>query len=416
VREGSPETGTIERELDDTRTRLDATIGALQQRLAPGSMVDQAVEYFKEGGGVEFSRNLGRTMRDNPMPVALIGVGLGWLMLSSTRSNGHADTGGWRNRRWMRGSRFGGGLDHDMYGRDSDRWGEHTDTSVHQPMPYEAAAHDDLATKAHIAGTRVERAEGESEDLFQDRVHAARGSVLGVTRNEGEESHSFRQRVQEAMQSAAARVRSMAEDVGSAAGHLAGRGQSAARGLYEHGHSAYGEIRSRAGSAAGQVRGIGERTIDYVQEQPLLLGAIGVTVGAVIGMLVPASRYERRLAGSLRGQLSDSAREAASEAARGVGRVAEAVLDTAHDASRREGFTDVSGSGMAAAARERVADTAGRARHVVEETAAAGREALERELSGNGEKKKAAEGSAEGNGGPSVPERPAEHGTRPPSI
>ena len=46
---GWTDTGEIERELEDTRSRLDATIGALQQKLAPGPMVDQAVEYFTRG-------------------------------------------------------------------------------------------------------------------------------------------------------------------------------------------------------------------------------------------------------------------------------------------------------------------------------------------------------------------------------
>ena len=41
--DGSTTTGEIERELDDTRSRLDATIDALQQKLAPGSMVEEAV-------------------------------------------------------------------------------------------------------------------------------------------------------------------------------------------------------------------------------------------------------------------------------------------------------------------------------------------------------------------------------------
>ena len=56
--EGSVDTERIERELDDTRSRLDATIGALQHKLAPATMVDQAVEYFTEGGGVELGRSL----------------------------------------------------------------------------------------------------------------------------------------------------------------------------------------------------------------------------------------------------------------------------------------------------------------------------------------------------------------------
>ena len=64
MNEGSTDTGELKRELAQTRSRLDSTIGVLQQKLAPGTMVDQAVEYFTEGGGVELGRNLGRSMRD----------------------------------------------------------------------------------------------------------------------------------------------------------------------------------------------------------------------------------------------------------------------------------------------------------------------------------------------------------------
>lgn len=410
MREGSLETGRIERELDHTRSRLDATIGALQEKLAPGTMVDQAVEYFKEGGGVEIGRNLGRSVRDNPIPVALIGVGLGWLLFSSTRRNEGSSDNGWRDRPWMNEDRFGGGLERDMYGRvGSGRsyMDQSAETSVHQPMPYEAAAYDDLATKAHLAGTRIERGHDESEDLYQDRIHQARGSVLGVTRNEGEASPSFRQRVEEALGAASERVRSLAADAGTAAGHFAERGQSASRSLYDYGQSAVDNVRGRAGSAVDQMRDAGGRTVDYVQEQPLLLGALGIAVGAAIGMLVPSSRYERRVTGSLRESLGETARQIAGEAGQRVSRVAETVLDTAQAASRREGFADVSGSGLASATRERVADVAGRARHVVEETAAAGRDAVKRELSGTAET--GAKGTATPNGGTAAADRSVGH-------
>ena len=389
MREEWTDTGEIERELDDTRSRLDDTIGALQRKVAPGTMVDQAVEYFSEGGGMELGRNLGRSMRDNPIPVALIGVGLGWLLLANSRqTDGGAQ--GWRERRWMRDDRFGGGLDHDMYGRyrnKPSRMDQDAETSVHQPMPYEAAARDDLVTKAHQAGAELRREAGEAEDTFQDRIAAARGSVLGLTRDAGEAAAAFRERVEAAMGAAAERVRSLASGAGDTLSHFADRGQAAARDLYDHGHAAASGMRDRAGGAVGQVRDMGSRTVDYVQDQPLLLGALGITVGAVIGMLVPSTRYERRVVGSLRDSLGDTAREVAGEARQRVVRVAETVLETAQEASRREGLVGADGPKLASATRDRVADVAGRARNVVEETAAAGREAVKRELTGNGNTK-----------------------------
>jgi len=373
VTDSSITTGEIERELDDTRSRLDATIDALQQKLAPGSMVEEAVTYFKEGGGVEFTHNLGRSVRENPIPVALIGIGVGWLVLNGSR-RGDRDHGDWQDRRWTDEGRFGS-TNRDMYGRGmrNTGMGISQETSPHQPMPYEAAARDDLAIRAHEAGSALHRYQDESEGAFQERIHEARGTVLGLTRRAGEAAESFKQRVEEAMHTAANRVGSMMQGAADMAGSLAGRGQAAARDVYGYGSS-----------AASGMRDMGSRSFDFVQERPLLLGALGLTVGAVIGMLVPSSRYERRMAGTVRQQLGETARDLAAEARDRAMHVADTVLDTAHDAARREGLTMPPG-GVAAAARESVADVSGRARRVVEETATAGREALRRELAGEPE-------------------------------
>src|SRR6476620_5739006 len=80
----------IERDLGRTRARLDANIDTLQQKFAPADLVDQAVSYFKEGDGMEFERDLGRSVRANPLPIALIGIGSGWLMLSGKKQAGGA--------------------------------------------------------------------------------------------------------------------------------------------------------------------------------------------------------------------------------------------------------------------------------------------------------------------------------------
>jgi hypothetical protein len=126
-------------------------------------------------------------------------------------------------------------------------------------------------------------------------------------------------------------------------------------------------------------------------------------------MLVPPTRYERQLAGSLGEGVRGRAREAAGEAVEGAARVARAVVDTARDAASREGLTDYSAGGLVSAAREQVAEAAGRVRSVVEEAASAGREALERELDaakGDGgdvaTPPSAGGGAAAGNGGPAA--------------
>ena len=67
----------------------------------------------------------------------------------------------------------------------------------------------------------MQREAGEAEDAFQDRVDAARATVLGLTRDAGEAAESFRRRVTEAMSTAAEHVRSVVSDMGESAGQLA---------------------------------------------------------------------------------------------------------------------------------------------------------------------------------------------------
>ncbi len=71
----------IEREVERTRARLSDTLDELRDRMSPGQVVDQLVDYARDTGGGEFVRNLGRSMRDNPLPILLIGTGIAWLML-----------------------------------------------------------------------------------------------------------------------------------------------------------------------------------------------------------------------------------------------------------------------------------------------------------------------------------------------
>src|SRR5690606_38319629 len=61
---------------------LGRTVDALERRLSPGELVDQALGMAREHGG-EFATNLGRSVRNNPVPVILTGIGLAWMMASS---------------------------------------------------------------------------------------------------------------------------------------------------------------------------------------------------------------------------------------------------------------------------------------------------------------------------------------------
>ena len=77
----------FEREAEETRCQLTGTLEELRDRMTPGRVVDQVVDYTRDGPAAEFLRNLGREVRENPMPLVLIGIGIAWLMLASSRTS-----------------------------------------------------------------------------------------------------------------------------------------------------------------------------------------------------------------------------------------------------------------------------------------------------------------------------------------
>lgn len=73
-------------DIDQTRASIDSTLQAIEQKLTPGELIDQGLDYLRHSGGREFVGNLGDSVKNNPMPVALVGIGLAWLMASGRRS------------------------------------------------------------------------------------------------------------------------------------------------------------------------------------------------------------------------------------------------------------------------------------------------------------------------------------------
>ena len=71
-----------ERDAEHARANLEASLDRLRSRFTPGSMLDEGLSLVRDGGVAQFGRNLGRQAKDNPLPIALVGAGLAWLMLA----------------------------------------------------------------------------------------------------------------------------------------------------------------------------------------------------------------------------------------------------------------------------------------------------------------------------------------------
>src|SRR5260370_41679240 len=70
-----------------TRAQLSETLDELRARMTPGQVVDQLTEYAREGPAAEFFRNLAREIRESPLPLTLIGIGVAWLIFATGRSS-----------------------------------------------------------------------------------------------------------------------------------------------------------------------------------------------------------------------------------------------------------------------------------------------------------------------------------------
>jgi hypothetical protein len=151
----------IERDIRHTRAEIDRTLGALQDKLSPGQLLDQALGYMKTVPG-EFATNLGRSLRDNPLPVTLLGIGLGWLMMTP-RPDGY----GPRSRQRSTRTSFSG------VAAESLEEAETLEARVNEEVQAQAERVGDYAQQAWDQGKRLaHRAEGYGQSAWDQGKRA----------------------------------------------------------------------------------------------------------------------------------------------------------------------------------------------------------------------------------------------------
>jgi hypothetical protein len=78
------DSGRIELDNEAIRADMNATLNELGRKPSPGQLVDRSSSYLRDHGG-ELAANLGRQIKENPVPFAVTVIGCGWPIAASGR-------------------------------------------------------------------------------------------------------------------------------------------------------------------------------------------------------------------------------------------------------------------------------------------------------------------------------------------
>jgi hypothetical protein len=289
----------LEREVEAQRSKVESTLGEIKERLTPGQLVDEMLSYTKHGGA-HFAANLGQTVSANPLPAALLGVSLLWLMagpkLAVNTGNSHHSGASDRNYRAIRGSGLQR-VSHDI--DESGLWySEWTDDAG---AKYRA--------RSDKAGNRLGHFVDETGKQF-----------AGFFDEAGNRIAEFRDEAGTVLDQATGWANHAWHDVTEQVGHQV---QHLAQSASQMGRDVQAEAARLTRSAA-----------HLLEDQPLILGALAFAAGAGIGAALPSTRQEDELIG----EASDEVRrEAGHMAADLYERGKEQVADAYEDISAKAG-------------------------------------------------------------------------------
>lgn len=80
----------IEREVEEARSRIDRTVEALKDKMQPKELFDEATKMMSQTSNKALTTAV-EQLRENPIPIALIGLGVAWLAISQTRRPAASD-------------------------------------------------------------------------------------------------------------------------------------------------------------------------------------------------------------------------------------------------------------------------------------------------------------------------------------
>lgn len=317
----------LQQEIDEDRKRIETRIDAIQEKMSPGQLVDEVIAYAKSSGGGEYVSNLGKALKENPLPVALMGVSLAWLIAKQAGAPSAKASAGDEHYPLYpaQGVVRRVGPPEDVGGA---RYSHFADDAGHR---FKALTDDAGRRAGHFVDSngRIYRGFSDAAGRQITRILDEAGAVLGAAT--GWASDTWKQITDAAD--------GIAHKTSDATGNAATSASTAAASLHD------------------QSARINAMILKQFREQPIVGGALAFTVGAAIGAAIPPTGAEDDVLGDVADKVKENVADHASELLDQSKGLASDTYDTAvsvasdvHDAVKERivGEVDQYGSGRPA--------------------------------------------------------------------
>jgi len=256
----------IENEIERTRGEMTGTLQEIERKLSPNRLVDEAMESMRK-------MNLGDShmldlARDNPIPLALVGLGIGWLAVSTLR---------------------GRPLAAEVENYAEDAYTGSLARGVHEAQEWAGQK------GATVSGNGGQRVGGAAE-----RTSGELGEMADTA---GEQAHEWGD-------AAESQARRMTQRMGDWTRNMTHHAGDWTRSMTHH-----------AGDWAG-------RTGDLFDSNPLAVGLLAVVAGLALGAAIPATRREGEMWGETSHDLLEHARQTGRQALQRAGRMVQQAADS----------------------------------------------------------------------------------------
>ena len=279
----------LQREADAARVGLADTLGQLRDGVAPSALSGEAIALVKDSG-LSILKSLADSARANPVPALLIGAGLTMLL---TRTTG-GDVMGVATSTLKSAAATGADAARSAA---SGVAGAASSAASSVAGAARGAAGSVAGAASGVAGAAKDAVKGVTDRT----ANAVMDTAASVSDRVAGSAMSARQTAVDSMVSVKDRVQS---GLDSGKAELDARRQQA-------GEMA-DELTEQAQTVAQQAR---QSFARLIEEQPILMAALGAALGAAIGAALPLSQAEKDVIGETGAKAIGVGREALSNAA-----------------------------------------------------------------------------------------------------